>query len=175
MSDKISYESQIEQGLIRVNDRHGSRYVQAEVLPPVARPIPSAPIIVDPYAAHSPQIVQQVAKSESDPITRARAMVLKTHLITGFMAMLTGASMIALQWYPQDANGLIIFLIWIGVASLEWLASFVMLAILDYKETPAAQAWYQMKSYVRFMGKEQDHRLRMMYPDQYDQNGRRKW
>jgi len=55
------------------------------------------------------------------------------------------------------------------------MTTLVMLAILDYKETPAAQAWYQMKSYVRFMGKEQDHRLRALYPDQYDQNGRRKW
>jgi len=172
---KVTYQEQIEQGLIRVNDRHGSRYVQADVLPPAAKPIPVVPAVVDPYAQHSPQIVQQVVKSESDPITRAQAMVMKTHLVTAFMAMLTLAVMLATSWYPQNAGGLLIFLIWIGVASLEWLAAFVMLAILDYKETPSALGWYQMKSYVRFMRKEQDHRLRSLYPDQYDENGRRKW
>ena len=175
MSNKVSYQEQLDMGLIRVNDRHGSRYVQADVLPPAAKPIPNAPVVVDPYANHAPQMVQQVVKSESNPITRAQAMVLKTHLVTSFMALLTLAVMLVTSWYPQNANGLLIFLIWIGVASLEWLAAFVMLAILDYKETPAAQAWYQMKSYVGMMGKEQDHRLRAMYPDQYDENGRRKW
>jgi hypothetical protein len=174
MNNKVTLQEQIEMGLIKPS----SNFVPAlrgEVLPPAARPIPNAPVVVDPYAQHSPQIVQQVVKSESDPITRARAMVMKTHLVTAFMALLTLAVMLVTSWYPQNAGGLLIFLIWVGVASLEWLAAFVMLAILDYKETPAAQAWYQMKSYVRFMGKEQDHRLRAMYPEQYDQNGRRKW
>jgi hypothetical protein len=171
--DIVSYEEQIEQGLIRPR-RPFVQAIKGEVLPPVKH-IRNAPVVVDPYAQHAPQAVQQIVKSESDPITRARAIVMKTHLVTACMAMLTLAVMMVMSWYPHNAGGLLIFLIWIGVASLEWLAAFVMLAILDYKETPAAQAWYQMKSYVRFMHAEQEHRLRAMYPEQYDQNGWRKW
>ena len=173
MNNKVTYQEQIEMGLIRKRQPFVAP-LQGEVLPPVKH-IPNVPIVVDPYAQHAPQAVQQVVKSESDPITRARAMVMKTHLVTAFMALLTLAVMLVTSWYPQNAGAMLIFMIWIGVASLEWLAAFVMLAVLDYKETPAAQAWYQMKSYVRFMGNEQEHRLRAMYPEQYDQNGRRKW
>jgi NADH:ubiquinone oxidoreductase subunit K len=173
VSDKVTIEEQIESGLIRPRQTFVPA-LRGEVLPPV-RPIPNAPMIVDPYAQHLPQIVQQVVKSESNPISRARAMLIKTSAITVFMAILTGASMIALQWYPHDAHGFVIFMIWIGVASLEWIVSFWMLARLDYREQPAAQAWYEMKAFVRMMSLEQDHRLRALYPDQYDQNGRRKW
>lgn len=171
MSNKVTVQEQIEMGLLQP----GKSSFVAEVLPPASRPLKNAPVVVDPYIAHLPQSVQQVVKTESNPITRARAMVIKTHLVTVFMALLTLAVMLVTSWYPHDAGGLLIFMIWIGVASLEWLAAFAMLAILDYKETPAAQAWYQMKAYVRFMRDEQQHRLRMLYPDQYDENGRRKW
>jgi hypothetical protein len=92
MGNKVTIQEQIEMGLIKPSGNFVPA-LRSEVLPPV-REIPTAPVVVDPYAQHSPQIVQQVVKSESDPITRARAMVMKTHLVTVFMAMLTLAVML---------------------------------------------------------------------------------
>jgi hypothetical protein len=145
-----------------------------EILPPV-KPIPTMPAVIDAYAQHAPKIVQQVTTYEAGPITRAQAMTMKANQITKFLAVMTGAAMVVFQLYPASLGGLGIFLLWLVIASAEWCLMFAMLAILDYRETPSAQGWFQMKSYTKFMRDEQQHRLRAMYPDQYDEQGRRKW
>lgn len=136
---------------------------KAEILPPV-RTIPQ---VVDPYAAAMPHTVQHIAKFEATPITRAQAMTMKVHQVTIFLALLTGALMYVLQWYPMDWGFFAVFTMWLALASLEWIAVFCLLAILDYKETPAAQNRMQMKAYINMMQTEQYHRLRAMYPEQF--------
>jgi len=136
---------------------------QAEILPPVR----NVPAVVDPYAAAMPQTVQNIVRYDATPITRAQAMTMKVHQVTLFLAILTGALMLVLQWYPADWTGLAVFFLWIALASVEWIAVFCMLAILDYKETPAAQNRMQMKAYINMMQTEQYHRLRAMYPEQF--------
>lgn len=127
-----------------------------EVLPPV-RSVPRAEI--DPYAASLP-VVQQVVKYEANPITRAQATTMKTHQITIALAVLTVAAMMIL-------NGQFYFLAWIVLASLEWVATFITLAIIDYRETPAAQNRHQMDACIRMMDREQRNRLRAMYGKDY--------
>ena len=172
MGDKVTYEEQEEMGLIRHQRSAFVAPLQGEVLPPV-RKVVSIPVVVDPYADHVSK-PQMLAENTVDPIIRYKAMVSKVDRITIALAVLTGALLLALQWY-QSSWGLWALFAWVVFASLEWLGAYAFTAILDYKETPSAQNWYKMKSLVEFMSKEQDHRLREMYPDQYDENGRRKW
>jgi hypothetical protein len=131
-----------------------------EVLPPVR----NVPQVVDPYVNAMPQTVQQVAKYEANPITRAQAMTMKTHQITIALAVLTVAAIVILK-------GQFYFLTWLVLASLEWVLTFITLAIIDYRETPAAQNRQQMDAYIKMMYREQSHRLRAMYPDQYKKAG----
>ncbi len=161
MSDNIvSYETQKSQGLIR---RSGSNFVaplRGEVLPPVR----NIPQVIDPYAASLPQTITQETQYIANPITRAQAMVTKVHQVTLFLAILTGAGMLLFDmWF---------FLGWVILASVEWVGVFVFLSVLDYREQPAAQHRHEMDAYIGMMGKEQDHRLRAMYPEQYDKRGR---
>ena len=136
---------------------------KAEILPPVR----NVPQVVDPYAAAMPQTVQNIVRYDANPITRAKAMTMKVHQVTIFLAVLTGALMYALQWYPLTWGYLAIFTMWLALASIEWIAVFCLLAILDYRETPAAQNRMQMKAYINMMQTEQYHRLRAMYPEQF--------
>ena len=137
--------------------------LRGEVLPPVR----SVPNVVDPYAAAMPVTVQQVVKYEADPITRSRAMIMKVHQVTIFLAILTGSLM---YLYSDE----FLFLLWIALASLEWIGVFVFLSVYDYREQPAAQNRMQMEGYLDMMRNEQGHRLRHLYPDQYDSKGRRR-
>jgi len=126
-----------------------------EVLPPVR----SVPQVVDPYANAMP-VVQQVSKHEATPITRAQALTLKSHQITIALAILTAAGMVILrhEFY---------FLVWLVLASVEWVGTFITLSILDYRETPAAQNRQQMAAYIRMMEREQRNRLKAMYGKDY--------
>ncbi len=142
---------------------------KAEILPPVR----NVPAVVDPYAGAMPQTVQNIVRYDVTPITRAQAMTLKVHQVTLFLAILTGALMLVLQWYPTDWTGLAVFFLWLALASVEWIAVFCLLAILDYKETPAAQNRMQMKAYIKIMQLEQYHRLRAMYPTQFEDEGKK--
>lgn len=103
-----------------------------EILPPVR----SVPSVVDPYAGAMPQTVQNIVRYDANPITRAKAMTMKVHQVTLFLAILTGALMLVLQWYPSDWTGLAVLFLWLALASVEWIAVFCLLAILDYRETP---------------------------------------
>lgn len=160
---KVTYEEQMEMGLAR---RSGGNFVaplRGEVLPPQRQ----APIVVDPYAASMPVTVQQVSNYEANPITRAKAMTMKVHQVTLFLALLTAALM---YMYSDE----FLFLLWLALASFEWIGVFVFLAIVDYRETPAAQNRMQMNAYIEMMKLQQSHVLRHIYPDQYSKKGKRR-
>jgi hypothetical protein len=161
-SNIVSYEEQQEQGLIR---RSGSNFVaplRGDVLPPVR----NVPQVVDPYAPSLPQTIQQETQYVSNPIIRAQAMTMKVHQVTLFLSIITAAAMLLFDaWF---------FMGWVILASLEWIGVFVFLSIIDYREQPSAQHRHEMDAYIGMMTKEQDHRLRAMYPEQYDKEGRRR-
>ena len=140
-------------GLLRVNDRAGSCYVPAvagEVLPPVQ----AIPSVHDPYAPYAPQ-VQQIVKVDVTPFTRAQAMVMKVSAVTVALATLTLAAMVMLDSF--------FFFLWLMLASLEWVGTFIVLAVIDYRETPSAQARLHLQRYLDMMEREQIARLRAMY------------
>jgi len=128
---------------------------------PAPRPIPSA--IVDPYAEHHGSPVQFVSHFQADPETRATALIRKSNTVTLFLALLTGALMYVMQLYPMDAGTLVIFFLWLVIASAEWLAAFALLAVLDWKETPSALEWRRTDGYLALMKREQSARLMTLY------------
>lgn len=158
MSEKGTLEEQEALGLRRPrpNIIQPVQPLRGEVLPPVR----SVPNVVDPYAQSMPVTVQQVAKYDADPITRAQAMTMKSHQITVALAILTAAGMVILrhEFY---------FLVWLLLASIEWIGTFITLAILDYRETPSAANRHQMDAYIKMMDREQRNRLKAMYGEDY--------
>jgi hypothetical protein len=115
---------------------------------------------VDPYAAHLPQPVQHVTRYDASPTSRAQAMVMKVHQVTIFLAIMTGAGMAVLTEWS--------FMLWLLFASLEWVAVFVVLAVIDYREQPSSQSRMVADRYIRMMEREQEARLRWQYGDDYD-------
>jgi hypothetical protein len=122
---------------------------------PIERRQPTA--VADPYAQYLPQTVQQVVRYEVTPESRGRALAIKTHQVTIFLAILTLAGMVMLsQWS---------FWLWLVIASAEWIGTFVFLAILDYREQPQSLARMTADRYLRMMEREQGARLRAQYGD----------
>ena len=146
MSDKVSYESQIEQGLIRVNDRHGSHYVagapttnayaitpaQAQQLDRMTQPIyiPDAPpsqtstTSIDVSAIFAPIPI----KEQHTPTERAHGFMLKSVLfiLAALLVSLAGA------WL-------------VDLSSIEWFGFFaglflITLLILNWQETTYSSA-----------------------------------
>ena len=134
--------------------------LQGEVLPPAVRTVQQVPTVVDPYAANLPQTVQQVVRYDVTPESRARSMVMKVNTVTIALSVLTGAAMLMLSEWS--------FLAWLALASGEWVAVFIFLAILDYRETPQSLARHTATKYIGLMEKEQAARLRAMYGDKHD-------
>jgi hypothetical protein len=77
--------------------------------------------------------------------------------------------MYALQLYPLSWHGIAIFMLWLALASIEWLAAFAMLAVLDWRETPSALEWKRTDGYLHLMKREQNARLMTMYGLTVDQ------
>jgi hypothetical protein len=169
----VTRKEQEEMGLLkRPNNYPAKNYValQGEIMPPIRH----MPNVIDPYAQAMPQAAQHIANYEATPITRAQAMRMKIRDITLFLAVLTGAAMYAFQLYPATWQTFGIFMLWLMFACTEGLLTFIVLAILDYRETPSAQNRQQMTGYLRMMEREQAHRLRAMYPEQYTERSKRK-
>lgn len=152
--------------MIEVYERGVKREVPMEgpITPPMVVKIPE---VVEPYANSVP--VQARDSHTADPITRTDAMTRKVHLVTVFLSILTGCLMAIMGWFPKDWPELFIFALWLVIASGEWLLAFILIAYLDYKETPAAINWFLARNYMGMMHKEQHHRLRAMYPDQFEE------
>ncbi len=150
----VSRAEQESMGMVK---RNFTAPLQGEVLPPAVRTVQQLPTVVDPYAASLPQTVQQVVRYDVTPESRARSMVMKVHQVTIFLAILTGAAMAMMTEFS--------FLAWLALASGEWVAVFIFLAILDYRETPQALARHTATKYIGLMEREQAARLRAMYGD----------
>lgn len=89
------------------------------------------------------------------PVSRAWAMVMKVSAVTVALATLTLAAMVMLDSF--------FFFLWLLLASIEWVGAFIVLAVIDYRETPAAQARLHLQRYLDMMEREQVARLRAMY------------
>jgi hypothetical protein len=147
----VSYEEQVALGLIRSPTQQGIRFVAPER----QDTLPSRHEIVDPYAPTYPQPLQYIVRHEYSPLTRSYSMLIKTSAITVFLSILTGAAMLMLDNWS--------FLAWLVLASLEWVVCFILLAILDWRETPSALAWKMSNDYMSLMEREQRARLKRLY------------
>jgi hypothetical protein len=148
---RISYEEQVALGMIRSPTAHNSRFVA----PDRQDFIPSRHEIVDPYASSYPPPLHYIVRHEYSPITRSYSMLIKTSAVTLFLSILTGAAMLMLDHWS--------FLAWLLLASLEWVFCFVLLAMLDWQETPSALAWKMSNDYMILMEREQRARLKRLY------------
>ena len=153
MSKRISVDEQRRMGVMR-SQAPAANFVPAERM----EILPSRHEVIDPYA-HAPALesVQHVTRWEYNPQSRAWAMLTKTSAVTVALAVLTGAAMIMLDGWT--------FLAWLLLASVEWAICFLVLAILDWWETPSAHTWHLTSGYLRLMEKEQRARLRRLYGD----------
>ncbi|HMN26874.1 MAG TPA: hypothetical protein PKE45_01875 [Caldilineaceae bacterium] len=149
----LARQEQSTRAPLLVNDRVRSTYVPAlagEVLPPVQ----AIPSVHDPYAPYAPQ-VQQIVKVDVTPFSRAQAMVMKASAVTVALAVFTLAALVMLDSFY--------FFLWLALASLEWVGTFITLAAIDYRETPSAQSRMHLSRYLDMMEREQIARLRAMY------------
>jgi hypothetical protein len=110
--------------------------------------------VSDPYAPYTPQ-VQQIIHVDITPVSRAQAMVMKVNMVTVALAVFTLTAMVMVDSFY--------FFLWLLLASLEWVGTFIVLAVIDYRETPAAQARLHLHRYLDMMEREQIARLRAMY------------
>jgi hypothetical protein len=140
---------------ITVHDRHGSRSIplyEGDVLPPLP-PVPTT--MRDPYAAYLPNPTQLIVRYDLTPQARAWAMLTKTTAVTIFLSLLTLAGLFLLDRFS--------FLLWLLLASAEWVLCFLLLALLDWRETPTALAWRQSEGYLQLMRREQAAHLAALY------------
>jgi hypothetical protein len=147
----ISHEEQVTMGLIRSPSQQGIRFVT----PDRQDILPSRHEIVDPYAPTYPQPVQYLVHHEYSPISRAQAMIIKASAVTLFLSILTAAAMIMLDSWS--------FFAWLLLASFEWVLCFILLAVLDWRETPSALAWKMSDDFKDLMQREQRARLKRLY------------
>jgi hypothetical protein len=147
----LTPEDQTTLGLARPLDHQRTRFVAPEP----KDILPSRHEVVDPYAPTYPQPIQYLVRHEYSPITRAQAMLIKTSAVTMFLSVFTGAGMLMLDKWS--------FLGWLVIASFEWVFCFVLLAVLDWRETPSALAWKMSDDYMSLMEREQRARLKRLY------------
>lgn len=146
---KVSRAEQQETGLAR----RASNFVAPA--PAQAYPMPVRHEIVDPYAAHAPQPVQYLVTHNYTSEGRARSVLLRTSAVTVALAILTAAAMAMLEnWF---------FFGWLLLASLEWVFCFLVVSVLDWRETPSALTWKQSDDYMKLMRTEQAARLKAIY------------
>jgi hypothetical protein len=150
LARRISHTEQVEMGLVRAPPR-------PNFVPPAPppHPQPRPPDVVDPYAPSAPQPVHYLVRHDYSPVTRAQAMLLKTSAVTLFLSLLTAAALAMLDHWS--------FLGWLLLASVEWVFCFVLLAVLDWRETPSALAWKMSNDYKTLMEREQRARLQRLY------------
>ena len=118
--------------------------------------LPSHHEVHDPYAMtpalESPTMISH---HHYHPGDRANAMIKKSAAVTVGLAVLTAAAMVMLHGWA--------FFAWLFLTSLEFCAVFALLAILDWRETPAAHVWHKTDIYADLMQREQRARLKALY------------
>ena len=103
--------------------------------------------------------IQQVAEYTVTPGGRADALIKRLIAWSIPLSILTGMAMYVFTLYPTTLATLAIFALWMAVALTETLVVFVVLSILDYRETPAAQNRNAMNKTIKLMAIEQGTRL----------------
>lgn len=145
----INYAEQQETGIVK---RTGNFVAP---VPAQVYPMPAKHEIIDPYAAHAPQPVQYIVQHEYTSMGRAHSVLLRTSAVTVAMAILTAAAMFMLDGWA--------FFGWIFLASIEWVLCFLVVSVLDWRETPSALTWKQSDDYMELMRTEQAARLKALY------------
>lgn len=146
---RISRAEQQETGLVR----YPSNFVAPQ--PVQAYPMPVRHEVSDPYAANAPQPVQYIVTHNYTSQGRAHSVLLRTSAVTVALAILTAAAMVMLDGWG--------FFAWLLLASVEWVFCFVVVSVLDWRETPAALTWKQSNDYMDLMRTEQAARLKALY------------
>ena len=103
--------------------------------------------------------IQQVVEYTVTPGARADALIKRLIAWSIPLSVLTGMAMYVFTLYPTTLATLAIFALWMAVALTETLIVFLVLSILDYRETPAAQNRLAMNKTIRLMAVEQGARL----------------
>lgn len=153
--------------MLRVVERGQERWIQTDE-PDAITPVRRVSTNVEPYLTHAPLDVRQVQTTSTSAVDRADALIKKVSMVTLFLAILTGALMVVMSWYPPDYTALGVFFLWVVFAASEWAAVFCLLAILDYRETPASLNRLQWKSLSKIMDREHRNKMRSMYGEDYE-------
>lgn len=116
---------------------------------PQARPM-LPPAQVDPYAQAASEMHEVRALYTHDPISRGKAMFIKTMGISLFLWGLTLAALAMLDGLS--------FMMWLLFASLEGGAVFIVLAWIDHKEHPLSVRAKLADGFLSIMRREQSMR-----------------
>lgn len=115
---------------------------------------PVQTIDINPARNIDQQVIYQVT-----PGSRADALIKRLVAWSIPLAILTGMVMYVFTLYPVNLATMAIFALWMAIALTETLIVFLVLSILDYRETPAAQNRTAMNKVLRMMAIEQGVRL----------------
>lgn len=115
-------------------------------------------ITINPAQNIDQQVVYTVT-----PEGRGNLFIKRLATILVFLAAITAMAMALFSLYPHDWAGMAIAGLWLLAVATEGLVAFVVLAVLDYRETPAAQNRMAMNKTIRMMAIEQANRLIGMY------------
>lgn len=99
--------------------------------------------------------ITQIVRADNHPEQRARSLLVKTSAVSSALAVSTLAAMFVL--------GEVLFFVWLAMASIEFCIVFVVLAMWDWKETPASQQHKALDTTLRMMEREQKTRLKAQY------------
>lgn len=94
----------------------------------------------------------------ADPVSRGKGLFIKATAITVALGMFTVAALAMLD--------MLSFMIWLLLASLEWVACFIILAVLDWREHPSAIRWQWTQGLLSMMQEEQRRRLDAQYGEE---------
>ena len=123
---------------------------------PAPLAIPTRHEVIDPYAQAMPQPVQYVVQHTYTPTSRAHSVLIRTSAVTVALAILT----IAAAMFMLDTWGILCV---DHAGEPEWCVCFVIVAVLDWRETPSALTWKQTNDYMYLMKTEQTARLKAIY------------
>lgn len=121
-------------------------------------------ITINPAQNIDQQVVYTVT-----PEGRGNLFIKRLGVLLAFLAVITAMAMALFSLYPHDWAGMAIAGLWLLAVATEGIIAFCVLAILDYRETPAAQNRTAMNKTIRLMAIEQGMRLVGMYgSEQYE-------
>jgi hypothetical protein len=149
---RVTLREQEQAGLTRRNTYVPARTTSERQLLPVQSPANGAlGELVTGLMAEAHTIHQ------ADPVSRGKALFIKTMGISLFLWGLTIAAL--------AMNEMLSFMMWLLWASIEGGICFLVLAYLDWREHPSAIRWQWTQGLLGMMEREQEARLRAQYGD----------